>query len=173
MRAARAVLLGFLCLAVPVRPVAQADDPWRRVFISDPLGQMTVRHALARASERLVDEECQALFTSFKDSNGHPLAERLAALGIAPKAYLHFVVFVESGQQGRCEGQELAYTVPGSRVVFVCVSRFEAGWRSHPVYAEAALIHEALHTLGLSENPPSSSEITARVRQACRDKTKK
>jgi hypothetical protein len=30
------------------------------------------------------------------------------------------------------------------------------------------VIHEMLHTLGLGENPPSTFEITARVRDRCR-----
>jgi hypothetical protein len=35
-------------------------------------------------------------------------------------------------------------------------------------YAGAVVIHEILHTLGLSENPPSSKEITDRVLARCR-----
>jgi hypothetical protein len=31
----------------------------------------------------------------------------------------------------------------------------------------AAFIHEILHTLGLEENPPSSSQITRRVLARC------
>jgi hypothetical protein len=34
--------------------------------------------------------------------------------------------------------------------------------------AEATVIHEALHTLGLGENPPTSREITAGVLKRCR-----
>jgi hypothetical protein len=33
--------------------------------------------------------------------------------------------------------------------------------------AEAVIIHEMLHTLGLGENPPSSTEITFRVLNRC------
>jgi hypothetical protein len=36
-----------------------------------------------------------------------------------------------------------------------------------PGYAAVIVIHEALHTLGLPENPPTSEEITARVRERC------
>jgi hypothetical protein len=32
---------------------------------------------------------------------------------------------------------------------------------------EAILIHEALHTLGLAENPPTSFEITRQVLGRC------
>jgi hypothetical protein len=34
-------------------------------------------------------------------------------------------------------------------------------------HAEALLIHEMLHSLGLGENPPTSHQITARVRARC------
>jgi hypothetical protein len=33
--------------------------------------------------------------------------------------------------------------------------------------AEAVVIHEVLHTLGLDENPPSSDQITTRVERRC------
>jgi hypothetical protein len=36
-----------------------------------------------------------------------------------------------------------------------------------PPLAEAIIIHEALHTLGLREDPPSSREITRRVVKRC------
>jgi hypothetical protein len=35
--------------------------------------------------------------------------------------------------------------------------------------AEIAVIHEALHTLGLGENPPDSREITRLVTERCGD----
>jgi len=34
-------------------------------------------------------------------------------------------------------------------------------------HAEAILVHEALHSLGLGENPPSSDYITKRIRALC------
>ena len=66
-------------------------------------------------------------------------------------------------------------TVPGVPRVFVCpaapagansrLSRMEFQSGS---LVEAMVIHEMLHTLGLGENPPSTFEITARVRGRCR-----
>ncbi|MFI5197685.1 MAG: hypothetical protein ACHQJD_03610 [Thermoanaerobaculia bacterium] len=38
---------------------------------------------------------------------------------------------------------------------------------SRPECQNVTVIHEQLHTLGLSENPPSSWEITKRVLQRC------
>ncbi len=61
----------------------------------------------------------------------------------------------------------LAFTSPGSRVVRVCGDRFRPLPQREPRQAEAVVIHEMLHTLGLGEEPPSPEQITARVRQAC------
>ena len=49
---------------------------------------------------------------------------------------------------------------------------FDDGRWTRPVYRIGSgpaviVIHEALHTLGLPENPPTSEEITARVRERC------
>ena len=52
-------------------------------------------------------------------------------------------------------------------MVFVCGDQFVRGWRVDRWHAEVVVIHEALHTLGLGENPPSSRDITARVRERC------
>ena len=56
---------------------------------------------------------------------------------------------------------------PGSRVVQVCGRRFEAVARRHPRLAEASVIHEMLHSLGLGENPPDPRAITERVLDLC------
>jgi hypothetical protein len=53
-------------------------------------------------------------------------------------------------------------------VVYICPG-FAAFDRRYPDEAEATLIHEALHSLGLGENPPSSRHIQARVRARCPD----
>jgi hypothetical protein len=60
----------------------------------------------------------------------------------------------------------LVFAAPGSRVVFVCPQFREEQWQK-PLRAEALLIHETLHTLGLSENPPSSNAITKQVIARC------
>jgi hypothetical protein len=61
----------------------------------------------------------------------------------------------------------VAATERGSRVVFICPVRFVEIERGNPEYAEATLIHELLHSLGLGENPPRSREITQRVLSRC------
>jgi hypothetical protein len=58
-----------------------------------------------------------------------------------------------------------------SIVVYVCKAFAEVALRQ-PAVAEAMLIHEVLHTLGLGEAPmpgqPTSLEITQRVQSRCR-----
>ena len=61
----------------------------------------------------------------------------------------------------------VAVTEPGSRVVFICARSFLEMALSAPERAEATVIHEMLHSLGLGENPPSSNEITERVLSRC------
>ena len=53
-------------------------------------------------------------------------------------------------------------------MVYVCGRAFKDLAERNPERAQAIVIHEALHTLGLGENPPSSAEITARVLARCR-----
>jgi hypothetical protein len=58
-------------------------------------------------------------------------------------------------------------TEPGSRVVRVRSSRLVWTWQPNPRHVIAGLIHEALHTLGLAQSPPSSTEITSSVLKRC------
>jgi TolB-like protein/DNA-binding winged helix-turn-helix (wHTH) protein/Tfp pilus assembly protein PilF len=69
-----------------------------------------------------------------------------------------------SARESCTAGLTYAFTTPGSRVIFVCGPQF---MRAFPTLAEEVVIHEVLHSLGLGENPPSSREITAQVRERC------
>ena len=78
------------------------------------------------------------------------------------------VLFYDGSNEGPCRRPRVhAFTAPGSRLVRVCPSlgRLAA---AEPERAEALVIHEVLHTLGLEENPPSSEDITAAVEKRCR-----
>ena len=78
------------------------------------------------------------------------------------------MLFYDGASQPRCQAKGvLAVTAPGSPVVFVCPDAIREGYHRQPLYVEATLIHEALHTLGLGENPPTSREITSRVVSRC------
>jgi hypothetical protein len=128
------------------------------------------RYPLARAirgaAEQLADERCEALLDEFADGAGRPLRSVLSGYGLGVSEYMSQVFFYDAPESA-CHGANLILTTPGSRVVFVCGARFQREMWRNPRNAEAVVIHELLHTLGLGENPPSSDEITARVRARC------
>ena len=108
--------------------------------------------------------------SDFRDASGHTLQEKLDALGETGQSYLRLVFFYDGSDQRVCRSTAAqkvsAVTATGSRAVFVCGSSFEGG-RPKPFHAEAVIIHETLHSLGLGENPPTSDEITWRVFSRC------
>ena len=135
--------------------------------LHDNGARAAVAEAIRGAARRLDDPRCQALLTTFRDAAGRPLREALDAQGLGPSEYLSRIHFYD-GTMSACRPRWLAYTAPGSHAVFVCGDRFLAAWRQNPANAECAIIHEALHSLGLGENPPSWDQITARVLESCR-----
>jgi hypothetical protein len=142
------------------------DPQMRMIAPSQSAG--AVRMARAGAARRLSDPRCAEVFADFKDAEGRPLQEKLDAYRVSGTEYLSLVYFADGLERGRCEDAGvLATAIPGSRRVSVC-SRFARAYRSDSTWGEIVVIHEALHTLGLGENPPSSSEISARVSAACR-----
>jgi hypothetical protein len=135
--------------------------------LHDNGARAAVAEAIRGAARRLDDPRCQTLLTRFADAAGRPLRDALDAEGLAASDYLGRMYFYDGTMSG-CRPRWLAYTAPGSHAVFVCGDRFLTAWRQNPAYAECAIIHEALHSLGLGENPPSWEEITARVLESCR-----
>ena len=127
-----------------------------------------VAQSLERAAARLERPACAGLLDEFQDGSGRSLHDNLEAVGLPAREYLGRVFFYDGLDNGRCSAPGiLAQTEPGSHVVRVCSSFFRQAGHD-PELGEATIIHEALHTLGLGENPPSSQEITARVLKACR-----
>lgn len=135
-----------------------------------------VERVRARAAARLDDPECGKLLTDFKDRGGRTLESNLQPLGVSASRYLLQLSFLDGSSLPVCRTSSVTMAAtPGVPRVFVCpagvgrlnsrLSRieFESGF-----LAEAMVIHEMLHTLGLGENPPSTFEITERVRQRCR-----
>jgi hypothetical protein len=149
-----------------------APEPVPVVFNVRILHEATadiVKSALRGAAERLESPTCQAVFSDFSDLAGRPLQERLESLGQTPQGYLGQIFFYDGAKEPRCQSQDiLAVTSPGSHVVHVCPKAIRAMYWRQPLYVEATLIHEALHTLGLGENPPTSREITSQVVKRCR-----
>jgi hypothetical protein len=142
------------------------------VRIEDGRSAAAVRRAVAGAYERLKHPACQALLDRFSDVGGRPLLSNLEATGQSSQRYLATHVFFYEGYRlptcrSRRAKKGLAVTTPGSRAVFVCTNRFTVVAERTPAQAEAIVIHEMLHTLGLGENPPTTVEITQRVKRRC------
>jgi hypothetical protein len=134
----------------------------------NPMHAAALDRAVAGAARRLERPACRRVFTEFRDAAGAPLQDRLDALGIGPADYLSLVVFADGSARRTCRRDDvLAVTAPGSRVVYVCGRVFNEAAARQASRAEIAVIHEALHTLGLGENPPDSLEITRRVAERC------
>jgi hypothetical protein len=136
----------------------------------NPMHAAAVDRAVAGASRRLQRPACRRVFHEFHDEAGAPLQDKLDALGVGPADYLSLVVFADGSGRRTCRRNDvLAVTAPGSRVVYVCGRVFNEAAVRQASRAEIAVIHEALHTLGLGENPPDSLEITRRVTERCGD----
>lgn len=154
----------------PVGTMDQADvQVALRVRLAGA-SRAAVMRALAGAAGRLDQPSCQAVLGDFEAAAGDQPARRLETLRLTASDFLNVIVFARGARQGRCaEPGVLAVTSPGSRVVYVCEGRFAELAAADPETAEATLIHEALHSLGVPENPPTSREITRRVLARCGD----
>jgi hypothetical protein len=112
------------------------------------------------------------VLTDFRDASARTLRQVLDGSDVSARGYLRWIVFSDGRGLKACSRATLAVTEPGSWVVFICPTAFVEAVTGRPEEAEAALIHEMLHTLGLGENPPRSREITARVRARCGSRAK-
>ena len=149
-------------------PAGGGRDDWPRVLIQDPPTRWALYGALQGAARWLERPDCQTLFASFRDRRGRPLAERLGDFGVEPVGYLKLIVFADGRDLASCRrGSVLAVTMPGSRVVYVCGREFTRAWSRRSRHATAVPVHEALHSLGLAEDPPTSAEIDAEVLRRC------
>jgi hypothetical protein len=163
----RQATLAALLLS-PAVASAVCSIPWRRVDIADPATRHAFRAALDGATRWLDHPACRAVFSDFEDQAGRPLDRKLAELGLRPREYLQLILFVDGSDLIQCrDGDALAVTSPGSRVVHVCARRFVREWSKNSRQAQAAAVHEALHSLGLGENPPTSAQITSQVLRRC------
>jgi hypothetical protein len=127
----------------------------------------TVEFAREGAMRRLLVPACQALLDEFRDAEGRPLAAKLADFGVSADRYLAMVPFLDGTGRPLCKGgQSQLLTARGVARVLVCKPFLQTVDRER-VTAEVYVIHEMLHTLGLGENPPSSQEITQRVKRRC------
>jgi hypothetical protein len=157
-----------LCLAAAAHPLpAGAAGRWPRVQLQFSDATSLVSVSLDDAERSLQDEQCRLVFSDFRDQEGRPLTARLDELKVDGPGFLHLVMWAEGDGTVQCGRGYLAYTAPGSRVVFVCSRQFRKAVFGDRDLAQAILIHEALHSLGLGENPPSSQQITRQVKFRC------
>jgi hypothetical protein len=154
---------------VAARETRPGDDGFALRSLMPPGAQYkALRRAVMGARERLARRECQQLFSEFRDASGRTLQQNLDALGQTAASYFGLIMFADGARWRRCQDPNIfAMTDPGSRVVHVCGRQFAFVDGNNPSQTEAFLIHEALHSLGLGENPPSAKEITARVLALC------
>jgi len=165
-----------LALAVSFPTTVLAEDatpdiaaPVYAIRIAHQATAGTLQRLLDDTRERLSQPACQQVLDDFAAADGRSLRSHLQDVGCTPEAYLELMIFYDGSKQRRClQGGNLAVTNVGGRLVYVCPKQLRRWARGNPVWAEATIIHEALHSLGLGENPPSSQEITAQVLRRCR-----
>lgn len=149
-------------------PVAAEWSVAQQVRLEAQGDRLAVQRAVEGALHRLDQARCQAVLADFREASGRTLREALEVRGQGAQDRLHQLLFYDRGNRGRCGAlSPLAATAPGSRVVFVCGQEFRHAAERSPVRAEAIILHEFLHSLGLGENPPSSTEITNAVLARC------
>ena len=111
---------------------------------------------------------CQKVLFDFVDEHGVPLGTRLAATGRNPVEAFTALRIVNKPLAPQCRtSKRLAFTFPGSQVIYVCSLKLRNESIRNSVRTELILIHEFLHSLGLGENPPTSQAITEQVVVRC------
>jgi hypothetical protein len=127
----------------------------------------SVDFAREGAMRRLREPGCQRLLEEFRGADGSPLTAKLASFGVSADQYLAMIPFLDGTSRPLCQGgQSQLLTARGVARIAVCRPFLQTVDRER-VTAEVYVIHEMLHTLGLGENPPSSQEITQRVKRQC------
>lgn len=166
--ASRAALLAALVAPLLVVSPRASSADGRGPLVEPRLGPL-VHRTVERAASRLAVPGCAMLLDDFADvRSGEPLSRALAASGRGPSDVFASLRFVDADHMVQCRRRATWAWVPvGADVVFVCRNRFTDLVRKDERLAGNVLVHEALHTLGLGENPPSSEEITAAVVRRC------
>lgn len=145
-------------------------QPVPHVQIADSVARGAVVRAIRGAASRLNRPACQRVLADFQDSSGKTLLAGLeASTGNAAAYLLERVWFADGSDVPQCltDQATAAFTAAGNKVVWVCAARFANRFAREMTAAEVLIIHEMLHTLGLSENPPSSGTITRQVVKRC------
>jgi len=148
---------------------ARAPEEFGNARLKNPGQRFAVAQAIRGARKRLEGAKCRGLLDEFTDGAGQTLSAVLEARGTDVAEHLDLVFFYDASPQACRETVLAGVSTVGSRVVHVCGQRFVRAWTDNGRHAEAVIIHETLHSLGLGENPPTSQYITSRILSACRD----
>jgi hypothetical protein len=163
-----ASVLVWAALGAGPGPAARnAQAPADGVRLGGRWFEEPVRKAVHAASRLLDEPACAAVLDEFRDLRGRALRARLDELGLDAPGYVRQVLFYDGSNDAPCRRPRThAFTAAGSRVVRACPSLGRLAAEA-PHEAQAVVIHEVLHTLGLGENPPASDAITAVVAHRC------
>jgi hypothetical protein len=164
--AATLAVATLVLLPVPFGVAAPTRTGFVATTVQRPWAIQSLARARAGAARRLQTTGCLAVLDEFTDAAGHTLRKSLEAEGIPAHEFLDRLHFFEA-PAALCNGVRMAATSVRSRVIYLCSERFRAVADRNRALGEAAVIHEALHALGLGENPPASEFITERVLARC------
>jgi hypothetical protein len=163
----RALLAFALLTALAGRAALPGPTPPGFLTPLDPFLASAADAAIAAAESQLAEARCETIFADFRDRSGEPLRASLDRLGVSGGVFLLSLEYVNGEHLPLCSPGVLAGTRTGSRTVYLCGSRFASVERRNPRLGAALILHEALHALGLSENPPTSLQITAGILERC------
>jgi len=166
----RVALPGILAamIRLPGSGLALGADPAGPRAVDPGLGPMF--QVVSTQAKRLLQKpSCGRIFEEFLDSRtGRPLAASLSGTGLDAVTYFESLTFVDGTGTAPCLRDSIhAYTTIGGSTIHVCPAQLLALQKHDRMAASSTLLHEALHTLGLGENPPLPSEITHRIREHC------
>jgi hypothetical protein len=161
----RAVAILFLALRAGS---ASAEPPALPGPASRASLGVVLDEALQRAAGKLATPACSLVLGDFRDASGRSLAENLAGTGLSAAEFLARLEFKDGRNASPCRRRHVdAFTSVRGSTVWACPGgSLWLGGENNRAGANT-LIHEMLHALGLEENPPSSVEITRRVRERC------
>jgi hypothetical protein len=148
---------------------SSSRGPDRRLLIRTmpAFTERAVQRAVGVAVRKLARPGCATVYADFPLPDGDTPRSRLDSMGLGPEEFLETLVFVDGSRERVCQtGNAGLVTSPGTRLIRVC-PRFVDFQLRNPGMSGVLIIHESLHSLGLGENPPTSSEITQRVERRC------
>jgi hypothetical protein len=165
----RTVVAIWVLTAGVATDAAQQDAFDTTVHLGSRFESQVIRAAARGAHRALQQEKCQRILQELNDTDGRKLQERLEDGRQTAPQYFERLLFRSGEHLPSCAREGvLAVTTVGGRVIYACPALMST-WLRSPRLAQAILIHEMLHTLGMGENEafPSSARITSYVERRC------